>query len=180
MFTRSTLVLTCVALAATVGLNSHSDDIHPRLPGQGLNNCDIDLRANESGEAQVYWKENSATHAVEYEVWDRYSDALLAGNALAENEIQLKAPHMDGATLKTNTVVFVYDTANKTVDLTITNALGDVQEYKKMTPEGDYDPIGPFVEPTMEVARRGAEGKRRIRITCENFGLTYSFTLSDA
>lgn len=180
MLARSVFAIGSLALIAAATFQPRPAADNPVLLGAGLNNCDIDVRSDSSGEAQVYWKEYPAAHAVQYEIWDRYNDTLLAGNALAEDELQLKAPTQVASVVKTNTVVFEYDTVNNWVTLTILNSLGDVQKYEKVPAEGRYDPIGPFVEPVATVVRRDAAGKRRIRITAENFGIIYSFTLSDA
>lgn len=174
MFSKPILALGSLALATLA--------IHPpallgdqsRLKGQGLNNCDIDVRPRSSGEAQVYWADaGNGKHGIEYDIWDTQSDALLVGNADATTEIQVK-------TGGKNTVSFNYNTATGKVELVIVNVDGDRIEQLKLDPVGEYDPLGPLVEPTTEIVRRNAENKRRIRFSATNYGLTFEFTLSDA
>ncbi len=180
MITKACLALGSLSVLVAT-LQPLRPDTTPRLPGQGLNNCEIDPRDDDHNEVQVYAKKNDGTNAVEFEIWDRYSDALLMGDANATSEIQIKTPYKDSSgNMHLNTAVFSYNKGENTVYLTITNAMGDVEKFEKLTPDGTFDPIGEYSGPTMEVVRRGVGDKRRIRISAQNYGITYSFTLSDA
>ena len=181
MITKACLALGSLSLLLCVAPRTAPVDDPPRLPGQGLNNCEIDPRDDDHNEVQVYAKKDDANYAVQFEIWDRYSDALLMGDGNATKEIQIKTPYKDSSgTLHKNTASFSYSKGENAVYLTITNALGDTEKFDKLTPDGTYDPIGEYSGPTMEVVRRGVGDKRRVRISAQNYGITYSFTLSDA
>jgi hypothetical protein len=187
MLTRSVLalgslsVLACAVLAPRA-LRSASPALEPgpapqasgdQGHGQGLNGCDIDLRADDTHheEVQAFWKANNQ-HAVQYDLWDRNSDAMMIGDANGAPGVLVKAGGP-------NSVVFRYDEASKQVMLDLVNAAGDKYSFAPVEPDGRFDRLALPVDPTWTDVRHPTDPSLRcIRVSAENFGITYAFTLA--
>jgi hypothetical protein len=79
-----------------------------------------------------------------------------------------------------NSVVFKYDQGGtKKVTLELLNANGDKYSFPPVDPDGEYDRLALPVEPVWTDVRHPTDPSLRcIRVSAENFGITYAFTLA--
>jgi hypothetical protein len=167
--TTGVLIGTVLAAALAAAPRAPQGEGGATLQGQQLNNCDIDIRPVDAGEAQVYFA--SQAKGASFDVFVTMNDVLEVGNYDATQTRKLKA----GAA---NRVSWVYDTSTNKVTLTIRNNV-DADLVVESRFEGRYDPLGPLGEPVVEEVRGPAANKRRLRVSLRNFGVTVGWTITD-